>query len=138
MNKNFNYYVEGRAFEWAMALGMFFAGLELVLWPGSLSHGPFQWLLELMTQNQVAVFMLIVGWFRVSSLMVNGQTIGGRKIGPYVRAIGSVLSASLWVQFTLALLQFSIKQGHPVLGLPFWAMFTAAELYVAYTTVKNA
>jgi hypothetical protein len=70
--------------------------------------------------------------------MINGQTVGGRKIGPYIRAVGSVLSSVMWVQFALALLQLSIKQGFPSIGLPFWIMFTIAELYVAYTTVKNA
>lgn len=137
-SKNFNYYVEGRGFEWAMALSMFVAGANLIVWPETLAFGGFQWLLEVMTQKQIAIFMLIIGWFRVCSLMVNGQTIGGKKIGPYVRSVGSVFSATLWVQFVLALLQQSFEQGFPSLALPFWAMFTVTELYVAYTTVKNA
>lgn len=136
--ERFNYYVEGRAFEWVMAASMFFAGMELALWPGTLSFGAFQWLLEVMSQPQIGTFMIMVGWLRMCGLMLNGQTIGNKKIGPYVRAFCGVLAGSLWVQFALALLQLSIRQGFPSIGLPFWTMFTVAELYVAYTTVKNA
>jgi len=121
-----------------MALAMFFSGVELIIWSNTLAFGAFQWMLQIMSQQSIGLFMLIIGWFRISSLMMNGQTIGDKKIGPIVRAICSILSASMWVQFSLALLQLSIKQGFPSVGLPFWTMFTIAELYVAYTTVKNA
>lgn len=134
----FDYYVEGRAFEWVMAIAMFFAGVELLIWSNTISFGAFQWILLVMSQQFIGLFMIVVGWMRMCGLMLNGQTVFNRQIGPYVRAVCSVLAATMWVQFAFALILSSLERGAPSIGLPFWAMFTVGELYVAYTTVKNA
>lgn len=133
-----DYYVEGRAFEWVMGISMFCAGAEILIWQDTISFGAFQWLLLVMSQQFIGVFMVTVGWLRISGLMLNGQKVAGRPLGPYVRSVCSVLSASMWIQFAIALLFVGFDRGAPSIGLPFWFMFTAGELYVAYATVKNA
>lgn len=133
MNDLFIYYVKGRIFEWTMALSMLFGGVELLLWDNVLTFGAFKWMLIFMSQKWIGSFMLFVGWFRISSLMFNGQLFLGRKIGPIVRSFCAVLSAALWAQFALALVVLSIDQGYPSLGVPFWSMFVVAELLVSYS-----
>lgn len=134
----FDYYVEGRAFEWIMGIAMLFAGIELLVWPNTISFGAFQWILLVMSQYFLALFMVLIGWGRICGLMLNGQTIFDWKIGPYIRALCSVLSATIWVQCAFALFIGGMERNAPSFGFPFWTMFTVGELYVAYTTVKNA
>lgn len=138
LQNKFDYYAEGRAFEWVMGLSMFFGGVEVMAYPDTISFGAFQWILLVMTQQFIGLFMIMVGWMRISGLLLNGQTIFNRPFGPYIRAVCSVLSASMWVQFALALIIAGYERGAPTIGIPFWTMFTVGELYVAYTTVKNA
>lgn len=116
-----------------MALAMLFSGLELLIWDNVLTFGAFKWLLSFMSQKWIGTFMLFVGWLRLSALMFNGQLLFGRKLGWMIRAICAVLAASLWAQFTLALIVLSISQGYPSLGVPFWTMFTVSELLVSYS-----
>jgi hypothetical protein len=129
----FHYYVRGRVFEWTMALAMFSAGIELLVWDEVITFGAFRWMLQIMSQKWIGTLMLFIGWIRISALMFNGQLLFGRKAGWMVRAIAAVLSATLWAQFAFALFQLSITQGVPSLGLPFWTTFIAAELLVAYS-----
>lgn len=90
------------------------------------------------TENQIGLGLLMLGWVRLSALMLNGQTIRGYKAGPFFRAIGSVAASVVWAQFVIALLQLSVTQGYPSPGISFWFMATFGEIYVAYQTVKNA
>lgn len=129
----FIYYVKGRVFEWTMALATFLAGAELLLWNNVISFGAFHWMLLLVSQQWIGTLMFFVGWIRISSLMFNGQMLFKMKFGWLVRAGCAVLSAALWAQFALALLQNSIEHGVPSIGLPFWTMFIFAELLVAYS-----
>lgn len=133
LSEFFIYYVKGRVFEWTMSLAMLFAGLELLLWDQVLTFGAFKWMLQVMSQKGIGTFMLFLGWIRMSALMFNGQLLFGRKAGWMVRAVAAVLAASLWAQFAFALLQSSIMQGFPSLGLPFWTLFIFAELLTAYS-----
>lgn len=129
----FHYYVKGKLFEWVMAVAMFFAGIELLVWDNVITFGAFRWMLLVMSQKWVGTIMLFLGWIRVSALMFNGQLLFGRKAGWMVRAVCAVLSATLWAQFSFALLQLSVTQGFPSVGLPFWTVFIGAELLVAYS-----
>ena len=137
MTKNINYYVEGRIFEWVMGLGMFFGGLQLLFWPNSMNNSSFLFLSSIWPTHITLSALLSLGWIRCCALMLNGQKIFGMKFGPRTRAVCSVLSAIMWIQFTVALLELSVAQGFPSPGIPFWAMFTLGEVYTAYTTVKN-
>lgn len=126
------YYVKGRVFEWTFALSTLFAGLECLYFDNVISFGAFRWLLLVLSQKSIGTFMLFMGWIRLAALMFNGQMLFGRKIGWAIRGICAVLSASLWSQFALSLLTQSLENGVPSLGLPFWTMFTLAELLIAY------
>lgn len=132
-----NYYAEGRGFEWSMAIGMVCCGFIFLIWPEALAQSAFTTLQMVFTSYSLAFAMILIGWSRIAALMLNGQPMFGARAGPYVRAIGGILSALFWVQFVFALIQISIVRGYPSPGIPFWIMFTLTELYSAYTTIKN-
>ena len=138
MPNRFDYFVEGRAFEWIMAISMLLGGIEIVVWPQLATFGIDPWVLALIPKYYIGMFMLVVGWLRISGLMLNGQEIMEIEIGPYIRAPCAALSASLWVQFAFALIIGSIEVNRISIGIPFWIMFTTGELYIAYTVMKNA
>lgn len=133
-----NYYVEGRVFEWVLTFSMLFLSLEIIICPNVLQSGLFTIILIGVSSKSVATILFVLGWAKGCGLMLNGQKVANIKAGPYIRAGASVLSGVMWGQFTLALLEVSIERGRPAIVLPFFFMFTIGELYVAYTTVKNA
>lgn len=115
-----------------MALAMFFAGLECLLWDNVISFGVFRWMLQIMSQQWIGTLMFFIGWLRISALMFNGQLLFGRRFGWGVRAVCAVLAASMWAQFAIALVQAAFVNGTPSIGLPFWCLFVGAELLIAY------
>lgn len=129
----FGYYVKGRLFEWTFAIAMMGAGLECLIWDKVVSFGAFHWLLSIMSQKWIGTVLLFTGWIRVSSLIFNGNVMFGFRFGLMVRGACAVLCATLWFQFAFALLQISLEQGFPSIGLPFWTMFVVAELVVSYS-----
>jgi len=134
----FNPYVEGRVFEWIMAISIFVGGIEVVGWPRLVTFGLTPWMVTIIPQHYVGFFMISVGWLRMSGLVLSGQKILEVEVGPYVRAVCAVLSGSLWVQFAFTLIVVSYVEGKLSVGIPFWIMFTVGELFVAYTVAKNA
>ena len=134
----FNYYVEGRAFEWVLALSMLMISVEVFIWPDMMKTGAFSIVIMMVSTHTVGVVLFLLGWAKCAGLMLNGQSVAGVKAGPYIRAGASVLSSIMWGQFTLAVLRISIERGRPSVILSMLFMFTIGEIYVAYTTVKNA
>jgi hypothetical protein len=61
----------------------------------------------------------------------------GLQLGPYIRAAVSVTASIIWGQMAMTSLQLSLVKGVPIQGIYYWCAFTLAELYVAYTTLKN-
>lgn len=126
-----------------MGISMVSVAFEIFFWPEMIKSSAFVWLSTFMREGDIALLLLLLGWSRCAALMLNGQQLfGGRellgiKVGPMVRAVCGVVSALLWSQFAVTLGWISYAQGYPSPGLPFWIMFTFAEIYAAYTTVKN-
>ncbi len=137
MTKNINYYVEGRVFEWVMGLSMATVGIEIIVWPNTIDASAFRDLNLVISERALTFLLLFIGWSRCSALMLNGQRLMGIKLGPYIRAAMSIFAAMIWVQFAMALVELSVSRGTPSPGIPFWTLFTAGELYAAYTTLKN-
>ncbi len=133
--RSFNYYVEGRVFEWCMGIGMMVAAIECLVWPQVINGGGL--LTLYVPVSALIIALLLLGWSRCAGLMLNGQTMFKNKLGPYTRAICGVLSAIIWAQFVLSLIEQWIDRGYPSPGIPFWFMFTVGEIYTAYTTMKN-
>jgi len=78
--------------------------------------------------------LLGAGAFRCAALIANGSSM---VIGPRVRAIGALCGAVIWVQFGMALIKLSVDQHFTSPGIPFWFMFTLAELRVVYRAVLD-
>jgi len=130
-----NYYAEGRAFEWCMGIAMMAAAIECIIWPQVVEGGGL--LTAYVSPSALIATLLVLGWSRCAGLMLNGQTMFRSKLGPYARAICGVLSAIIWAQFVVSLIEQWVDRGYPSPGLPFWFMFTIGEIYTAYTTLKN-
>lgn len=136
--RQLDYYIHGRLFEWTMSISMILLGCETYIWPVTLRASAFTWILQVMSSEFVGLFMLIIGVIRCIALCLNGHALGKYRVGPFIRSSAAILCASMWVQFSLALLRLSILQDFPSPGIPFWSMFVLAELYVAYKAVLDA
>lgn len=124
-------YVENRLFEWTMSLSMVLLSVEIFLWPRTLDASAFYWLVQVMPSGAVGIFLFCVGVARLAALFVNGRSM---MYGPRVRAVGALAGAVMWAQFALALLMPFVmsEKAIPSPGIPFWFLFTFAELYSAY------
>lgn len=128
------HYVEGRLFEWVMALAMTLLAIETFVWPRTLEASAFYWLITVMPSSFIGVFLFVFGVARMGALIANGRST---VYGPRVRALGALAGAVMWAQFDLALIaSYSIK-GPPSPGIPFWFTFTLAELYSAYRAASD-
>lgn len=130
----FSYYIDGRLFEWVMSVSMVLLSIEIFIWPDTLRASAFQWVVQVMHVDFVGVVLLIAGVFRVSALVANGSSM---VIGPRVRAVGALIGAAIWVQFGMALVKLSVDQNFASPGIPFWFMFTLAELRITYRAVLD-
>lgn len=129
-----SYYIDGRLFEWVMSVSMVLLAVEIFVWPVTLKASAFQWATLVMNTEFVGFIMFGAGLFRLMALVANGSSLA---IGPRVRAIGALVGAVMWVQFGLALLKLSVDQNFPSPGIPFWFMFTLAELRITYRAVLD-
>lgn len=123
------HYLEGRIFEWAMAVSMVLLAVQTLAWPATLAASAFSLMTLLMPAQFISIFLFIFGFARVAALIVNGRSY---VHGPRVRAIGALAGAVLWAQFDLALIASFTVKGPPSPDIPFWFTFTLAELYSAY------
>lgn len=131
------YYVEGRRFEWVITIAMLWLAIAMLIWPETLRASAFQWITLVMTNGVIEAALFLLGWTRLIGLLLNGHEVKGRRVGPVIRSATAVLCAVLWVQFDLALVQLSFKQGFMSPGIPFWSMFVLGELDVAYRAVAD-
>ena len=137
MRKILARYVNGKIFEWYITLSMFGMAIGMSFTPNTTDGAPFQWMRLLMNSRMIIVFLFVVGFMRFVGLCLNGANMGGMRPGPIMRAVGAALSAIVWVQFELALLQLSQHQGFISPGVYFWAWGTVAELYVSYSAIAG-
>ncbi len=93
------HYLEGRLFEWAMAIPMVLLAVEIFVWPLTLEDSAFYWLTAIMPSSYIGTFLLLFGSARCAALVVNGRS---HIHGPRVRAIGALAGAVMWAQFDLA------------------------------------
>lgn len=129
-----NYYLDGRLFEWVMSVSMMLLAIEIFIWPYTLQASAFQWAVQVMPEEFVGGVLLGAGIFRCGALIANGSSM---VIGPRVRALAAICGATIWFQFGLALVKLSIDQNFPSPGIPFWFMFTLAELRITYRAVLD-
>lgn len=130
-----SYYIDGRLFEWIITIAMLWLALAIFIQPDALKASAFQWVALVMSPGFIVVSLFSVGWARLIGLLLNGHAWNGRRIGPLIRSVTAVCCAVIWVQFDLALVELSCKQGFMSPGIPFWSMFVVGELYVAYRAV---
>jgi hypothetical protein len=112
-----------------MAIAMTVFGIMMLTWP-RMSNGSILHLLSQYVAGEIiALTFLVTGMLRVAALIANG---GSMWIGPRIRSVSAIISACMWAEFTLSMVEVSFKQGFPSPMVPFWLTFTIAELYVTY------
>jgi hypothetical protein len=130
-----SYYIDGRLFEWIITISMLWLAGAIFLDPVALRASAFHWIALVMSNTFIEIFLFSIGWTRLIGLLLNGHAYKGRRVGPIIRSVTAVFCAVMWVQFDLALIELSAKQGFMSPGIPFWSMFVVGELYVAYRAV---
>lgn len=129
VHKPVTYYLDGRLYEWVMSVGSFIISLMIVVWP-EISRGPnFQFMSTYLSESVIIFVFLLNSIAKIGALLANG---GSLAVGPRVRAACAGVYALIWAQFVMSLIKISVDQGYPAAGIPFWGMFTLAEIYVAY------
>jgi hypothetical protein len=132
----FEHYIGRRLFEWAMALAMVgLAGLVFV-WPHAIEASAFHWMVIILPGVYVGVFLMIFGVSRCAALIVNGAS---ETHGPRIRIVGCIAAAVMWAQMDLALIIAFLEKpvGPPSPGIPFWFVFTIAELCSALRAAND-
>jgi hypothetical protein len=129
-----SYYIDGRLFEWVMSVSMALLAVEIFVWPDALRDSAFQWVVLVLPVDLIGAVLLGAGIFRCAALIANGSSM---VIGPRVRAIGALCGAVIWMQFAGALIKFSVEQHSASPGIPFWFVFTLAELRITYRAVLD-
>lgn len=121
--------LEGRLYEWSVALATLGLSFEILMWPETIRESAFHLTDDIIGSTNLAVLTFVIGFARSIALAFNGRSL---IIGPYVRAACSLLSAALWSQFAYALYLLTELHSAPSPGFPFWVSFTGAEIYVGY------
>jgi hypothetical protein len=125
-----------RLFEWTMAFAFVFLGLQLVIWPTALANSKFQFLLDVIKPEVLAVLSLIVGLLRLVALYRNGQW---PTWGPHVRAFCALATALVLLQMDVSLyLVQSAAQAPPSPTLPIFSALVLAEFYSTYRAAADA
>jgi hypothetical protein len=137
MGRLLRYYLDGRRFEWVITIAMLWLAVEIFISPEALRASAFQWVVLVFPADVIGEALFFIGWTRVIGLLLNGHTFRGVKIGPIIRSSTAIACAVVWVQFDLALLELSARQGFMSPGIPFWSMFIIGELDVAYRAVSG-
>lgn len=130
-------HLDGRLFEWMMSTSMVLLAFEIYLFPRTIEFSAFSQLNLVMTDKFIGLFLGTVGLIRIMSLLLNGHSVRGIRVGPLLRSLMAVFCALMWTQFALALFSISVIREVPSPGLPFWTTFVLGELYVAYRAVRN-
>ncbi len=131
------YYLDGRRFEWVITIAMLWLAVALFVSPDMLRASAFHWIVQVMPSDVIRLILFLIGWVRLIGLLLNGHTFRGMRLGPLMRSATAIACAVLWVQFDFALIELSAREGFMSPGIPFWSMFVAGELDVAYRAVAG-
>lgn len=133
MMRRLNAMLEGRLYEWSMAIASLGLALEIYIWPDTIRQSAFHLLDEVMGSTTLCWLMAICGILRMTILGFNGCAwIAGR----FIRAGCAFTSAVVWAQFAYALyIMVEKHSGVPSPGIPFWGIFTLSEIYVVYRSM---
>lgn len=129
LKRPLTHHLDGRLHEWAMATGMMMLGVLMLIYPKMSKGSIIQVLLQFVNSTIAALVFLFIGIFTVIALIANGSSL---RIGPRIRSIMAISRSVLWAQFTLSMIKVSLEQEFPSPMVPFWLIFTLAEIYISY------
>lgn len=119
-----------RLFEWYATATMLGIALSLATSPGVIRNSAFHFLLTSgFSQAGVLALLLLFGLVRVAALVANGRV---PVYGPIARALCALGGAFTWLQFCLALLQYSTVQGVLTPGVTVYFFMMVGEIFSCY------
>ena len=133
MNRMLRHF-EDRIFELAATLMMLGMASLIAIWPASIEASDFRYMLLVMPPQAVAVVFFLLGGARIAALIANGHW---PIYGPFVRAIGALFGALMWLQMDLALLNLIPAAGAPTPGIPVYFVLFAFELVSMYRALAG-
>lgn len=123
-----------RLFEWMMTAAMLMLALEIIIWPGTIGASAFRYIARVVYPENLALFFLVIGAFRIVALFANGQW---PVIGPRIRAGAAFGAAIIWGQMLAALIVLAPTTGIPSPGIPVYFAITIGELISAYRAATD-
>lgn len=127
--------IEGRLFEWGMALAMLCLAVEIFVWPLTLGASAFRYLAVVVNTQNVGFLFFFVAIARGVALIVNGRS---DVYGPRVRALGAMAGAVIWSQMLVALfVLMSEVSSPPSPGIPVYFALTICELISCYRAATD-
>lgn len=127
--------LDGRLYEWTFAIASLGLAVEILVWPETVQSSAFKWTTLAWGHSVLmGLVFLLVSVTRLVALAFNGRS---KRVGPLTRSLMAGISAVMWAQFAFALFLLGLSNHAPSPGLPFWTMFTLAEIYTAYRAVLD-
>lgn len=135
MTVNLMTWYRDRLFEWVMALVMLGLGVEIAIWPETISSGSLRIILVIVSPQNMAFFFAVFGVLRIAALIANGSW---PTHGPRLRAMGAGSAALMWGQMCVALILLTPhNQGIPSPEIPIYFALTIGELVSAYRAMTD-
>lgn len=123
-----------RLFEWLATGMMLGAGVLLLLWPESIVHGSYRYLVALgFTGWTLGSLFLIFGMPRLAALLANGLW---PQAGPMCRVFGALGGAGMWAQMFIALATYTWKSG-PSMALAVYFFLMIGEIVSCWRAASD-
>ena len=119
-----------RLAEWLTSLMAISWGVELVLDPGMFGNPFFMGFQSLAPQRVWAVVALLIGFIRVSALVINGHA----RFTPHVRSLMALVSFLGWIAICFGF----HEAGRITLGMVIYPWLAAADFYSALRAASDA
>jgi hypothetical protein len=128
-------YCQNRIFEWSTASMMIGIALCVLITPKTIDLGAFRLMTDAgFSALPVGITFAIVGAVRFFALYRNGRM---QPYGAWMRAGGAMIAAFMWFQMCLALVLLTELTGTLSIGIPVYAVLTAAEVYSCYRAAAD-
>ena len=121
---------QNRLSELGTTMMMLFLAMHIAIWPSSIGASSFRGILQALPEAWLCGFFALIGSLRLAALIANGSW---PRYGPWLRALGAMAGAFIWLQMCVALYQLVPMVGTPPSpGIPVYFTLTLLELASAY------
>lgn len=137
MNYSAAYSARWHQAEWVQTFALATLPITILYDPMTIEVSSFRHLLDFgVTAHVLAVTAGLVVVVRAVSLWENGKLLPWTAYG---RIVGAMLTGVLWLEMSMALLQLHVTSNRaPSIGIGFWAIYAAGEVWSCYRAACDA